>query len=419
MATTINSSVPAITAHPPLPDTLQATQGPGVSDSDCPICQQPFEESSPTVEHPDCGRRFDDECIRAWLTSSTTRTCPVCRMQLMEAEEEVEYDVSDEEEEDEYNISDEEEEIDENQRFLTAYNLPNFITMDRLRLVNPHPLSVYTLRKRQSLPAPTEWHVASNERQIRDIVQPLLPHIPANDLLELVTTEVELTRNILRVQPWHDQMQLRHSQDLIEEIERYQFNNSSIQCLWTSTRVFSVYGWLCLRMGGLPPAHHVAIWIPVPESITPLTNQEELMRCLPQDLYESLVIGGLPWDLIQIPLPTELVVDRFSWFDREEQWTTGSRHLARLAEEMKVTHWALILVVEEGWNPKVYALPWPEAEVEEGYQVLTYPGWGPRRRNVQSIGGWEGDLADRCLAAFLEERREGLGAQRIMTSEPE
>lgn len=118
-----------------------------------------------------------------------------------------------------------------------------------------------------------------------------------------------------------------------------------------------------------------------------------------------------------IPLPTDLLAERFSWFDPEEELTTGTEKLKEIAEELDVTHWALVGVMEEGPYPRIYALPWPEEKVEEGFEMLTFPGWSARRSDVQGLGGWQAEVAERCLASFLCERRGRYRLGRLLDDE--
>ena len=73
----------ASTTFDRLPETLKSTRGPRANETDpqCPICHESMTADALTAEHPDCGQRFDDGCIREWLRSadSPTVTCPICR----------------------------------------------------------------------------------------------------------------------------------------------------------------------------------------------------------------------------------------------------------------------------------------------------------------------------------------------------
>lgn len=60
------------------------SSGSGAADEEeeeCTICLEAFQHRETIKELP-CGHRYHCECLKSWLTTSATPTCPLCRARL-------------------------------------------------------------------------------------------------------------------------------------------------------------------------------------------------------------------------------------------------------------------------------------------------------------------------------------------------
>ncbi len=392
------------TTRSPLPGSLLQTLGPGAECFGCPICHEPIGQKDATIEHPDCRHRFDDECMRSWLESSHKPTCPVCRVPLLELEADENSPQGSQEEEPDDAL----EEQGVERRRDDDLMLPNF-GYEEIRELEPHFRAAYVREMYHGAPAITEWHLVGSERQLLVHAQRFFPREEPTELRETIKQEIKLSRDVLHSDGPTSAVDIIHSASLVRQRNTYRLNSEETQYMWIATRVFGIAHWFKVLLSS--PIRSIAFWLPMHEAIRPLRSEGELLRKLGLRTYHRLYHKGLSSDLVQLPLSTRLIVKHLGWLDREFQWQAQQslRLLQRIAQEKKVTHWALVAVP---WSavrsPPVFAVPWPRASLGAGHITLTYPGWVARRPDVHARQGWTGQLARSCLGMFLEKRKVAL-----------
>ena len=329
-------------------------------------------------------------------------TCPVCRGALLPEDE----DNSDDET---YSGED-----------------PFELSYRERRGAHPVEIAERIITDRRSLPDPTEWYVASDEEQASRHVQPAFPNMHWSELLNHVQDEVEHSLDMLDSSmsdyfedsapqlrgPLAQAIPLKHSTELIQRQQLYRFNDESIRFLWAATRVFGVRRWYCLLLAAQEPLRAIAIWLPLHDGIIPVRNEAELQDYLSGDLesdrcYQKLVKNRFSKGLVQMPLPTRLLLTHTSWLtpDQHPAWSHAVA-LEHIAEDEGVTHWALVLIPDRHSSEfftGVWAVPWPRHSIKDGFSALTYPGWTRRGKHSVVEGGWAKERAELCLEGFLKD----------------
>ena len=414
-----DEELPLPTIRSALPASLRETTGRPPRDRDCTICQEPIEKYAFTTEHGTCKRHFHDSCIRRCLDENKDAKCPVCRGPLWglkvprrrsqpgvpadkrkltmndipEAPEMADFPRRDSDRfwEDEFwdfwgaSESTRKDEMIKDRSFEERVDLQ--------------------LEYLETMPEPVDWYVALDEKEVRNEYSSIIPARYRGD----IKIEIELCLEVLETRDTTSTIQKLSSKDLIEDTEGTRARVCGFDFVWMATRVFGITQWFSFYLITHEKFDQaIAFWMPYPETVKPLWHVEDLKRYLPQYTYDSLAITGFSTDLVQLPLPTQMIVDHLRLqtgtnLGNDKSGLTEMKEIARAAD--KHLHWALIKIKVHKRVSVHFAVPWPMEAVRVGLEHLRYPGWSKRKTYVHYHGGWEKSKADKMLANFLEERK--------------
>ena len=340
----------------PLPDHLKQTQGPSldVEDVDCPICREPMDASSPTLECLKCARRFDTECLTTWIESAESSeseqppNCPNCRASWKTLQE-----------------------IEEDDRAVAFRN------------------------ERREREDPQVYYAMGDPQRIAKLLISFDVGVPEAELLTAIRDELTRTDDMIEILGSEE---LELSRDIfdIKEILRRQtsFNltEKSLQYLWTMSRIFGVNLWYIARIS---LEDRIGFFMPIIPGVTVHTDEQSLVLAdfCPADSAE------FPSSTIQMPLPTYFVLDYLRARDVDSSGRF-SRELRRIELANEVTHWLVSDTHrDEMGTIEIDIIPWPRGSVFEGLRNLIYPGW-PETDTPSTRNGWDEDVdTKKCEAA--------------------
>ena len=338
-----------------LPETLRQTKGPGQHETTCPICYDPLEPDTPTVEHIGCGRRFDDECLRFFLQSASKYPkCPVCRADLV------------------------------------APNPWDMSAQQRAQTV---------LAAQSQLPAPKQFALGWAVDGLTVLLKSRNPTKSYEELRNIVLDEKRLSQSVLETVGLHEGLSIISTQDLVHRSEELGFNYNLKQQLWEQSRIMGYSQHFLHRSSAVPD---VGVWAVVPSWIEVVQDQAELQEFFRDDVLQSCMHNGSS-ELIQVPVPVDLLSwyigpmrkgphpSRFSWLQSDQLTKNG------------ITHWAVLDFRHVPDGPELVLMPWPREQILDGFDYLEFPGWGPRDCSVTC--GWENELDSEFLEKFVGTER--------------
>ena len=339
------------------PDFLRQTEGPSLDgdDSDCPICKEPMAADAPTLEHISCKRRFDSECLLAWIhsagpsTSEQALTCPICR---------------------------------------TSFNIWEIEEGDRSEMFRD-------VRRRRI--TPQEYHVMGEPYKIVKVLSGRNQTSTEADLLRLARHEVMLTDDMIDILGMED---LEMNRDvfeignLLQRGNEFGLEEDSWGYLWTLSRLFGATLWYVAQLNCAP---EVVFLVPVIPGITVHTTD---YRNVLENFY-SPADSTFFSSIIQIPISTEYISRHL----KIRSMVNQSRQLAelkKLEEAKDVTHWVICDSVRDTHGVlQIDIVPWPRGSVFDGFLDSQYPGFTapdvPMERN-----GWDEDVDHEYLENYGE-----------------
>lgn len=345
-----------------LPASITHTRGPANSeDRECPICHEDVPSDAPTLTHDSCGRRYDEECLREWIESQSSPTCPLCRAEL--------YDLWD---------------LSQHDRFHKV--------VDALDDIPGRPAS---------------YHVRRSQSQAVDVLHAAAPDMPREEVEKLVSDTIELAMDAIDFSAkglfigHHYPLGCAHgiykSRDIL-----YKLDDVSVRNLWTGHRVLGQHKWFVLRLPAIPS---VALWLPVNTGFE--IHALGMLDCLKhwtaeQDLHQLLLEGSK--EMVSVPLSTDFLCHNVLPINDVHGDRMEAGHIRGLAAEFGITDWCLIDLRDRAllmnW-PGIFAIPWPKDKLLYGFKAQNY--LGQTAQKTTETGGWNPEVEAPFLKRFVAQ----------------
>lgn len=339
--------------------TLRLTKGPGPHETACPICYNTFEPGSLTIEHPGCGRRFDDRCLRIWLVHSTSNypTCPICREDLVPPE---------------------------------YWDLP------------PRQRAQALLTARRKLPRPSRFAVNWNSPIVKEAIKLKDPGMSDNEIGKALLAELTMSLDAVRTMGFHEEMRIFPIRSLVERLDTFNFPREDVRELWKCARLFGFSDVMPHRVSAIPD---IGVWLPLLPWVEVVQHPAQLQRFFTDDVLHAHMRKGSS-DLLQIPIPTDYL-RYYLWVARDGPHPSRVMNLklGETAQKLGATHWGVLDFRKLDHGPEIILMPWPNDLIVDGYAGSGFPGWGPKDPSAQSLGGWEARLDSAELQSFVDRKR--------------
>ena len=329
------------TTYDRLPDTLKSTRGPRPNDIDpeCPICRESIPPDALTVEHPGCGQRYDDGCIREWLRSADSPivTCPICRATLAE------------------------DKVALQQRHEAA-ELDSFIDT--------------VTEARQRWPRVTVPRVASSFESACALFHAAAPTTPLSVIRERLLLQRRASVVILREEGAAAEIPMASTADLVSRVSEFTTDPVSFENLWLGARLVGVQNWILSQIEEAPGLGVYMPWVPTLH----IANEGQMLMMPTRDSDFYLELCSIE-DRQQVTnwvamcgqaLPTQTICDlihRFELRDPECEASSNRRsasYLDTIARSKRIIHWILSYPQDQNrfnetwlWRQHLQVLPWP------------------------------------------------------------
>ena len=235
------------------------------------------------------------------------------------------------------------------------------------------------LRHRATRPAPTQYRVVSHLGGIRSVLASDNPAgTDVSQLWDHINNDVDDSDYLFTAGgDWRAGLQIISSADLIRRADEFQLDYQSLDRLWVAERLFGAR-WFHLTQVLVRP--EIGFWTPLLPDVRVVDTFEQLP--LRELLYES---SGAQSNTARIPLPTGLFCKMLRSSLRLYPWEAQYhiRHVYQEAHDKGVTHWRLLSFSGDQLAGTLYAMPWPQDLIEEGFtdsitqSTISPPSWSP------------------------------------------